>query len=105
MNIFFRDKGDCFYEWFRAKGNGFRERLHSGGMFSSLLYSFLNFLVLIYQLSCCLTRQIHISLAEYLDLTYKDVGGCVELVYTPVRKDGVKGGSRTITSSLVMPGE
>ncbi|KAL3833703.1 hypothetical protein ACJIZ3_008439 [Penstemon smallii] len=65
-------KGDCFYEWFRVKGNGQKEKLNVG---------------------------------EFLDLTFDDVGECVELVYTPVRADGLKGCPKTVVSSPVAPGE
>lgn len=44
-------------------------------------------------------------LAEYLDLNLEDVGGCIELVYMPVRKDGVKGSPRSVVSSPVAPGK
>ncbi|XP_078436682.1 outer arm dynein light chain 1 protein isoform X2 [Wolffia australiana] len=46
-----------------------------------------------------------LSSAESLDLTLSDVGSCIELVYTPVRKDGVGGTPVTITSFLVSPAE
>ena len=46
-----------------------------------------------------------IFLAEHLDLTLEDVGGCVELVYTPVRDDGVKGSPKSIVSGPISPGE
>ncbi|KAK2991031.1 hypothetical protein RJ640_018026 [Escallonia rubra] len=62
------EKGDCFFEWFRVKGDGFKEKLNAG---------------------------------DHLDLTFEDVGGCVELIYTPVRKDGVKGSPRSVASSPV----
>ncbi|CAK9158189.1 unnamed protein product, partial [Ilex paraguariensis] len=39
----------------------------------------------------------------FLDLTLEDVGGAVEVVYTPVRKDGLKGTSRSVISSPVAP--
>ncbi|KAL6567260.1 187-kDa microtubule-associated protein air9 [Orobanche gracilis] len=41
---------------------------------------------------------------EYLDLTLDEVGDCVELVYTPVRADGLKGCSKTLVSCPVAPG-
>ncbi|KAL8108441.1 187-kDa microtubule-associated protein AIR9 isoform X1 [Apium graveolens] len=42
---------------------------------------------------------------EYLDLTLEDVGGSVLLVYTPVRKDGVKGSPTSILSTPVTPAD
>lgn len=44
-----------------------------------------------------------LNAGEHLDLTLENVGGCVELVYTPVRKDGVKGTPRSVVSDLVTP--
>lgn len=38
-------------------------------------------------------------------MTLEDVGKCIELVYTPMRKDGVQGNSRTIISEVIAPGE
>ncbi|XP_076908814.1 187-kDa microtubule-associated protein AIR9-like isoform X1 [Bidens hawaiensis] len=66
-------KGDCFFEWFRVKDNGCKEKLHSG--------------------------------AEHLDLTLEDVGGCMELVYTPVREDGLKGSPKSIVSGPIIPAD
>ncbi|KAI3495528.1 hypothetical protein L1887_37869 [Cichorium endivia] len=65
------EKGDCFFEWYRVKDNGSKERLHSN---------------------------------ESLDLTLEEVGECVELVYTPVRADGVKGNPKSIVSNPIAPG-
>ncbi|KAH6830710.1 Outer arm dynein light chain 1 protein [Perilla frutescens var. hirtella] len=42
---------------------------------------------------------------EYLDLTIDEVGDSVELVYTPVRADGLKGSPETLVSCPVSPGE
>nr|XP_043619051.1 187-kDa microtubule-associated protein AIR9 [Erigeron canadensis] len=66
------DKGACFFEWFRIKDNGYREKLHS---------------------------------SEHLDLTLEDVGSCVELVYTPVRGDGIKGTPKSIVSIPIAPAD
>ncbi|XP_059666134.1 187-kDa microtubule-associated protein AIR9 isoform X2 [Cornus florida] len=66
------EKGDCFYEWFRVKSNGIKEKVNAG---------------------------------EFLDLTFDDVGRCVELVYTPVRKDGIKGNARSLVSDVVGPAD
>ncbi|CAL0320193.1 unnamed protein product [Lupinus luteus] len=46
-----------------------------------------------------------ISSDEFLDLTLEDVGGCIELIYTPVRKDGTKGIPKNIVSSTVSPAD
>lgn len=43
-------------------------------------------------------------IAEFLDLAIDEVGDCVELVYTPVRADGLKGSSETLVSCPVSPG-
>ncbi|KAM7505783.1 hypothetical protein LguiB_004687 [Lonicera macranthoides] len=66
------EKGDCFFEWFRVKNDGVKEKINAG---------------------------------EYLELNLEDVGGCVELVYTPVRRDGVKGSPRSVVSSPIAPGD
>ncbi|KAL6991640.1 187-kDa microtubule-associated protein air9, partial [Sarracenia purpurea var. burkii] len=42
---------------------------------------------------------------EFLNLSFEDVGACVELVYTPVRKDGIKGSAMSVMSSVVAPAE
>ncbi|XP_023758150.1 187-kDa microtubule-associated protein AIR9 isoform X1 [Lactuca sativa] len=67
------EKGACFFEWFRVKDNGSKEKLHSE--------------------------------ADHLDLTLEEVGTCVELVYTPVRADGVKGSPKSTISSPISPGD
>lgn len=43
-------------------------------------------------------------LADFLDLTLDDVGTCIELVYTPMRKDGMRGNPKKIQSDVVAPG-
>ncbi|KAG5536452.1 hypothetical protein RHGRI_024023 [Rhododendron griersonianum] len=68
-----REKGDCFYEWFRLESNGVKDKLLNAG--------------------------------EFLDLRLEDVGRCLELVYTPVCKDGVKGSATCVLSSAVSPEE
>lgn len=45
-----------------------------------------------------------ILLAEFLDLTLEDVSKCIELIYTPIRKDALKGSCRSIVSYPVVPG-
>ncbi|KAJ4837842.1 microtubule-associated protein air9 [Turnera subulata] len=42
---------------------------------------------------------------EYVDLTLEDVGKCIQLVYMPVRKDGVKGSPRSIMSDVIAPAD
>ncbi|XP_031264195.1 187-kDa microtubule-associated protein AIR9 isoform X1 [Pistacia vera] len=66
------ERGYCFYEWFRVKSNGVKERL---------------------------------TTEEFLDLTFDDVGRRIELVYSPVRKDGIKGSPKTIVSDVIAPGD
>ncbi|XP_026383847.1 187-kDa microtubule-associated protein AIR9-like isoform X1 [Papaver somniferum] len=43
--------------------------------------------------------------AEYLDLTAEDVGRCIELIYTPVRKDGIKGTPKLVKSDEIAPAD
>ena len=43
-------------------------------------------------------------ITEFLDLTLDDVGSHIELVYTPVRDDGMKGNPRSIISDAIAPG-
>ncbi|XXG74688.1 hypothetical protein AAC387_Pa07g3344 [Persea americana] len=42
---------------------------------------------------------------EFLDLTLEDVGKCIELVYTPMRKDGLRGSSKSIISDVIAPAD
>lgn len=42
---------------------------------------------------------------EFLDLSFEDVGRCVELIYTPVRKDGIRGKAKSVVSTVVVPGD
>lgn len=39
---------------------------------------------------------------EFLSLTLEDVGRCIELIYTPIRNDGVKGSSRSVVSDAIV---
>ncbi|GKC64572.1 hypothetical protein Tco_1097170, partial [Tanacetum coccineum] len=50
-------------------------------------------------------RKEKLHSGEHLDLTLEDVGGCVELVYTPVREDGVKGSPKSIVSGPIAPAD
>lgn len=45
------------------------------------------------------------TFAEFLDLTLDDVGWCIELVYTPIRNDGVTGSPVNLVSDAVTPGK
>lgn len=42
--------------------------------------------------------------AEYLDLSSEDVGCHIQLVFTPVRKDGMAGEPVGVTSDVVIDG-
>ncbi|GAB4829402.1 187-kDa microtubule-associated protein air9 [Ancistrocladus abbreviatus] len=42
---------------------------------------------------------------EFLDLTLEDVGSHIEVVFTPVRDDGVRGISMSIMCDVIMPAE
>ncbi|KAF2317884.1 hypothetical protein GH714_041204 [Hevea brasiliensis] len=42
---------------------------------------------------------------KFLDLTLEDVGKCIELVYTPMRKDGVTGNPWSIKSHVIAPAD
>ncbi|KAF7120869.1 hypothetical protein RHSIM_Rhsim13G0119900 [Rhododendron simsii] len=46
-----------------------------------------------------------LNAGEFLDLRLEDVGRCLELVYTPVRKDGVEGSATCVLSTAVSPAE
>ncbi|XP_065846855.1 187-kDa microtubule-associated protein AIR9 [Euphorbia lathyris] len=46
-----------------------------------------------------------LSADEFLDLTLEDVGKYIELVYTPMRKDGAKGTPRSIKSNVIAPAD
>ncbi|XP_043806182.1 187-kDa microtubule-associated protein AIR9 isoform X3 [Manihot esculenta] len=46
-----------------------------------------------------------LSADEFLDLTLEDVGKFIELVYTPMRKDGVRGNPRSIKSNMIAPAD
>ncbi|CAA0823754.1 187-kDa microtubule-associated protein AIR9, partial [Striga hermonthica] len=48
-------------------------------------------------------EKLHVG--EFLDLTLNEVGDRVEIVYTPVRDDGLKGSPKTIVSCPIAPGE
>ncbi|XP_034210939.1 187-kDa microtubule-associated protein AIR9 isoform X3 [Prunus dulcis] len=46
-----------------------------------------------------------LSTQDFLDLTLDDVGTCIELVYTPMRKDGMSGNPKKIQSDVVAPAD
>ncbi|GMY38055.1 microtubule-associated protein [Fagus crenata] len=46
-----------------------------------------------------------LSTFDFLDLTLEDVGRSVELVYTPVRRDGMKGTPVSISSDIIAPAD
>ncbi|KAK7852586.1 187-kda microtubule-associated protein air9 [Quercus suber] len=46
-----------------------------------------------------------LSTFDFLDLTLEDVGRCIELVYTPVRQDGMKGSPSSISSDIIAPAD
>ncbi|GLT64986.1 hypothetical protein SLA2020_374440 [Shorea laevis] len=46
-----------------------------------------------------------LSTDEFVDLTLDDVGKSIELVFSPMRKDGVKGSPRSIISDLISPAD
>ncbi|KAI6706023.1 hypothetical protein NL676_008985, partial [Syzygium grande] len=46
-----------------------------------------------------------LSTEDFLDLTLADVGTCIELVYTPVRIDGMKGDPSGLLSDIVGPAD
>ncbi|OMO92313.1 hypothetical protein COLO4_17682 [Corchorus olitorius] len=46
-----------------------------------------------------------LSTDEFLDLTLDDVGRRIQLVYTPMRKDGAKGNPRSIISDEISPAD
>ncbi|MED6159882.1 187-kDa microtubule-associated protein air9 [Stylosanthes scabra] len=46
-----------------------------------------------------------ISCCDFLDLTLEDVGACIELLYNPVRRDGIKGSPKSIVSDVISPAD
>lgn len=49
--------------------------------------------------------QEKITSNDFLDLTLEDVGARIEIIYTPVRKDGTKGSPKSIVSDLISPAD
>lgn len=43
IHFLLREKGDCYFEWFRVKGDGAKEKLNAGGMFDSIVFFILFF--------------------------------------------------------------
>ncbi|KAK1325252.1 hypothetical protein QJS10_CPA01g00539 [Acorus calamus] len=70
------EKGACTYEWFRVRSNGAKDKLHDNVYF-----------------------------VEFLDLTLEDVDKCIELVYTPIRKDGLRGIPKSMVSDVIVPAD
>ncbi|EPS73603.1 hypothetical protein M569_01156, partial [Genlisea aurea] len=50
-------------------------------------------------------RREKFHVGEYFDLTYNEVGYCLEVIYTPVRADGLKGNPKILCSSSISPGD
>ncbi|XP_027366103.1 187-kDa microtubule-associated protein AIR9 isoform X1 [Abrus precatorius] len=46
-----------------------------------------------------------ISSNDFLELTLEDIGASIEIVYTPVRKDGLKGSPKSIVSDRISPAD
>ncbi|CAJ2661630.1 unnamed protein product [Trifolium pratense] len=46
-----------------------------------------------------------ISSQDFLDLTLDDVAASIELVYTPVCKDGTKGSPKNVVSNIIFPAD
>ncbi|WOL15331.1 microtubule-associated protein [Canna indica] len=46
-----------------------------------------------------------VTVNEYLDLTINDIGARIELIYTPVRKDGSRGSPKSIISDTILPAD
>jgi len=42
--------------------------------------------------------------AEMLNLALEDVGCRIEVIFTPVRRDGATGFPRSVISDVIMPG-
>ncbi|CAN1812949.1 187-kDa microtubule-associated protein AIR9 [Linum perenne] len=42
---------------------------------------------------------------DFLDLTLEDVGEHIELIYLPIREDGVRGSPKTIKSDIIVPAD
>ncbi|KAF6166111.1 hypothetical protein GIB67_023821 [Kingdonia uniflora] len=57
-----------------------------------------------FRMSCNGVKE-KLSDDDYLNLTVDDVGSCIELIYTPMRKDGVKGAPKHVVSEIVPPAE
>jgi len=50
-------------------------------------------------------RKEKLTADEYLDLDLADVDCRIELVYTPIREDGLQGSPRSVISDTILPGE
>ena len=98
-------RGSCIQEWFRLHGDGRKEKLTADGQFIVLLGHaitqdsniFCPFLFAELTVNCFLK-------IEYLDLDLADVDCRIELVYTPIREDGLQGSPRSVISDTILPG-
>ncbi|OIV97294.1 hypothetical protein TanjilG_07046 [Lupinus angustifolius] len=109
------EEGDSVYRWFRTRSDGTQTEI-MGATTASYVPSIddIDFFI---SVSCepvrsdwargpmVLSEKIGPITPEFLDLTLEDVGGCIELIYTPVRKDGMKGIPKNIVSSTVSPAD
>lgn len=68
-------RGKCCSEWYRVQNNGHKEKL------------------------CANSEE------DSLDLTLDDVGSRIEIIFTPVRNDGVRGIPKSIISDVIMPAD
>lgn len=96
-------KGNCYLEWVRVKNNGVKEILSSDGKFWSILY--LSVQIPFRRLKNPLQIIHYDPWTEFLDLSLDDVGESIELIYTPVREDGIEGSPRSIRTDGIAPGE
>ncbi|KAK4254784.1 hypothetical protein QN277_010113 [Acacia crassicarpa] len=71
--------------------------VYSGGEQGDCIYGW-------FRVTNCGVKE-KISNLEFLDLTLADVGACIELVYTPIGKDGSKGNLKSIVSDVISPAE
>ncbi|KAK6150135.1 hypothetical protein DH2020_017660 [Rehmannia glutinosa] len=97
------EEGESIYRWFRVVDQTLAYHWHIHSV-----------LVLVKVKGDCLYEWFRVKgdghkeklhVGEFLDLTLAEVGDSVELVYTPVRADGLKGCPKTLVSCPVAPGE
>ncbi|GFP81222.1 187-kda microtubule-associated protein air9 [Phtheirospermum japonicum] len=88
------EKGDCLYEWFRVKDDGFKEKLHVGGepVGVELLIP-----------DCCEGQEVVPATRTYTP-SLEDVGFYLALYWLPTRSDGKCGSALvSICDSPVIP--